>query len=442
MTARQVYEGVLIELNKVQAPSLLLEDFNYLFNKAIYQYINKKYNIYDVNQQSTDDVRVLKSTAILKPIHPLSQYDTVEQGGQQVKLYHSNAYGEKTTNVTSLNSLYGATYEFELPADYLHLLNCVCNFKVKKQFKCYDAGTYVQFGATRLTADAWSQIINNFYMRPQYKRPYYYIHNVNKFDYLPTDGWVGDEEYLSWENQTKNAINGSIKPREGESIVSELPDTNTIPYSAESKIMDPSSSTPCETDLGIKLQGSDMGTDVRNLTVQDSCDPSVSVNKYAGGGVTDNENAYELYKDGRIIKDGSNRVDAETFNLGQLKTDGHREHLGFDTNPVEKMGKVRYGNASKVRLEVRYGKDNSLFELTNIWVDYIKSPQHIRLTQEQLDLTEDTSQKMEFPDYVCQEIINELVHIVMENSSDPRMQTHPAFSQSIAAPAQAQAPAK
>ena len=453
MTARQVYEGVLIELNKVQAPSLLLEDFNYLFNKAIYQYINKKYNIYDVNQQSTDDVRVLKSTAILKPIHPLSQYDPVAQEGQQDELYHYNAYGEKTTNVTSLNSLYGATYEFELPADYLHLLNCVCNFKVKKQFKCYDAGTYVQFGATRLTADAWSQIINNFYMRPQYKRPYYYIHNVNKFDYLPTDGWVGDEKYLSWENQTKNAINGRLQPgegREGEGseedkrkTVSELPGTNTIEYSAGSKIKDPSSSTPCKEELGVKLQGLDMGTDVRNLTVQDSCDPSVSANKYAGGGVTDNENAYELYNDGEIIKDGSNRIDAETFNLGQYnKTTKHREHLGFDTNPVEKIGKVRYGNASKVRLEVRYGKDNSLFELTNIWVDYIKSPQHIRLTQEQLDLTEDTSQKMEFPDYVCQEIINELVHIVMENSSDPRMQTHPAFSQSIAAPAQAQAPAK
>jgi len=35
MTARQVWEGVLIEMNKTQAPSLLLEDFNYLFNKAI-----------------------------------------------------------------------------------------------------------------------------------------------------------------------------------------------------------------------------------------------------------------------------------------------------------------------------------------------------------------------------------------------------------------------
>lgn len=41
-----------------------------------------------------------------------------------------------------------------------------------------------------------------------------------------------------------------------------------------------------------------------------------------------------------------------------------------------------------------------------------------------MDLTEDTSQIMEFPDYVCQEIINELVHIVMENGSNPRLQTH------------------
>jgi len=28
---------------------------------------------------------------------------------------------------------------------------------------------------------------------------------------------------------------------------------------------------------------------------------------------------------------------------------------------------------------------------------------------------------LEFPDYVCQEIINELVHIVMENISDQRL---------------------
>ena len=63
-----------------------------------------------------------------------------------------------------------------------------------------------------------------------------------------------------------------------------------------------------------------------------------------------------------------------------------------------------------------------------------------KLTQEQLDKTQDTSQIMEFPNYVCQEIINEFVHLVMENISDQRLQTHPVVSQSIANPTQAQTP--
>ena len=67
MTARQVFEATLIELSKIQAPSLKLYEFNYLFNKAINQYINKVYNVYDINQQTTDDLRVLKATTFLTP---------------------------------------------------------------------------------------------------------------------------------------------------------------------------------------------------------------------------------------------------------------------------------------------------------------------------------------------------------------------------------------
>lgn len=67
MTSRQMFEGLLTELSKTNAPSMLLADFNYFLNKAVNSYINKRYNIYDVNQQTTDDLRVLKSTAILKP---------------------------------------------------------------------------------------------------------------------------------------------------------------------------------------------------------------------------------------------------------------------------------------------------------------------------------------------------------------------------------------
>ncbi len=318
MTARQVYEGVLIELNKVEAPSLLLEDFNYLFNKAVYQYINTRYNIYDINQQTTDDVRVLKATAILP-----------------VKLAADAYTGDDVTGngVTASNALYGATYEVILPSDYLHILNCVCNYKVKKQFKCYNPDSFVQFSARRLTSDLWSQIINNFYMRPMYKRPYFYIHNVNTNVANPTN-----------------------------------------PYQASTN----------------------SGTDITSATTSDG---TTTVT----GGLP------------KTIKIGNNAVDA-----------------------VERSGQIRFGNTSQVRMEIRYGKDTSLFELVNVYIDYLKTPQNIRLTQEQLDLTEDTSQMMEFPDYVCQEIINVLVKLVMENSSDPRLQTHIPVNTTIANPAQAQ----
>lgn len=295
MTSRQVYEAMLIEMNKVEAPSMLLEDFNYFFNKAIYQYINKKYNIYDTNQQSTDDIRVLKSTAVLTP-----------------KTVTTNSYGD-----TGTDSLYGGIVEFDLPQDYLHLLNCICNYAVIKQFKCYNKDSEVQFSARRLTSDMWSQIINNFYMRPMYRRPYYFIHNVNNPN-----------------NKT------------------------TIPTAGQ---------------------------------------PSVDVEP------------------------------SRTITIGTTTSDF-----------IEQSAINRYGNSEPIRLEIRYGKDSTVFKLNKIYVDYIKTPQHIRLTQEQLDLTEDTSQVMEFPDYVCQEIINELVKLMMENASDPRLQTNIPINQTIASPVQQQ----
>lgn len=66
MTEREFYQHSLIEINKLEAPSLLLEDFNYLANKAIQQYVNKVYNRYDINQQSTDDLRALKRSVALE----------------------------------------------------------------------------------------------------------------------------------------------------------------------------------------------------------------------------------------------------------------------------------------------------------------------------------------------------------------------------------------
>ena len=44
MTSKQIYEATAIELSRVQAPALKLYEFNYLFNQAIRQFVNKVYN--------------------------------------------------------------------------------------------------------------------------------------------------------------------------------------------------------------------------------------------------------------------------------------------------------------------------------------------------------------------------------------------------------------
>lgn len=295
MTARELYEYALIELNKLEAPSLLLEDYNYFINKAVQQYINLVYAKLEIDQQSTDDIRVLKTSAILKPI----------------RLSEDPAYSHLS------NGLFKSSYYVDLPADYMHLLNCIVEYKVGvSNFKCYNRGDMVYFAARRLTPDMYTQVLNNAYMRPMYKRPYYYLNNINT--------------------------------------------ANTI-------VTNPS-----------------MDTAILDANKENNETPSTLV----------------------------------------------------DSN--NKQGD-RLSNPSIVRLELRYGNDDGVFVPNNIYVDYLKSPMYIRLTQEQINSTLDYSQVLEFPDYVCFEIANIFVRLLMENTSDPRLQTNMPINNTIAAPAAIQA---
>ena len=369
MTARQVWEGMLTELSKVNAPSMLLQDFNYFFNKAINQYINKRYNIYDISQQSTDDLRVLKATSVL---------DVNKSEGKAPFSVLSNLGAGKSR-------LLGATYEVDLPPDYLHILNCVCIYRVNKNWKCYNAGDYVQFSARRLTADSWSVIVNDYYNRPLPERPYFYIHNVNLNEQLPTNP-------LSTSNPNGTDLNDEYDVK---------PSNITVRYYLENK--------------------------------EDGGTTEVFVK---GTNVYSDKTCTTLLSDVTL---GQLTVDYKA--TSPLNKSNFPREISFNNttiDAVEKETAQRYGNASKVRMEIRYGHDDTVFTLVKVFVDYIKTPQYIRLTQEQVNLTEDTSQIMEFPDYVCQEIINELTTLVMENTADPRLQTHIPVTQTIANPAQQQ----
>lgn len=461
MTAREVYEAILIEINKTDTPDILLEDFNYLFNKAINQYVNKSYNKYDINQQSTDDLRVLKATSLLNPVK-------------------CHAYG----GLTSIGRMMGATYEVILPQDYLHILNCICIYEVRKTTKCYNKGDVWRRQAEKLTADKYSQVLDNMWLKPTYRRPYYYIHNVNIENRIiqPTDP-IRDWSFYREGNNGRFYV-GLIEPTSenylnllnGEfSIDNSSTMFNTMNYSNESSYV---YFIVHKSNTLTVLDGNNndspfvvVTTKIAQINDFDIYKTNGFVNGKIKVFVTGEENSEELSEG--LIRVGTDFQEGGLSNLyynREIDEIGVEKDLGEDafgnkihlvtedkgvphgmqinlgngeygkTSLVERSAQVRYGNTSQVRMEIRYGTDDSIFKLSKVYIDYIKAPQHIRLTQEQLDLTEDTSQMLEFPDYVCQEIVNELVHLIMENTVNQRLSTHPVVSQSIANPTQQQAP--
>lgn len=276
MTILEFYEHVLIELNKVKAPSLLLEDFNYFANKAVQQYINEIYNRYDINQQSTDDLSALK----------ISAQEFLQ------KINFEDIDGDITINYFPGED---AGWYIILPTNYLHMLNCVVTFKRRSNAninKCDNIGNKgeVISMARRLTSDMFPSVIHNAYLKPSYKCPYYFINNTK----------------------------------------------------------------------------------------------------------------YEV------------ELDAAT-ELEMILT-------GFDTDDFE--------NTSRCRIEIRCG-DTSKYYPYKVYFDYLKVPKKIKLTYEQANAVEDLTDKLEFPEYVCYEIINRMVRLILENISDPRLQTNIPINQTI-----------
>lgn len=291
MTLRQSFEFALIECNKLKAPSILLEDFIYLFNKAIQQYINSVYNRVEYNQQSSDDLNVLQTTTTID-----------------------------ASNVVSTTKFNDTIWKLELPKDYVHLLNCIAEFSNDETNKCENNARTITSPCQRLTADLYPGILNNYYMRPSQKKPYYYIINNNIQNEVPTNDKMDHEEGYRPEYE-------------------EITEEPTFP----------------------------------SLT------------------------------------------DTENHRFWALKKEGSR-----------------IANQSVVNIEIHTGSSN--WKLNRLYVTYIKAPKYYSMTQDQVLAVEDNTPVLEFPDYVCYEIINIYVRLFLENASDPRLQTNVPINQTIAVP--------
>ena len=291
MTIRNAYDYILIECNKAKAPSLLLEDFVYFFNKAIQQWVNLCYNKCEYNQQSSDDLGFLQTYTIINPIKD----SFISNNGDNI-------------------------WKFILPNNYIHMLNCIAEFTITSNNNhCNTNKTkIVSSNCQRLTADLYGGILNNYYTKPSYKKPYYYIIN--------NESETNDENFK--EQFGKDTLVDGI---------------GYIP---------------------------------------------VKYNKT-------NDSTLDTYYD---LKEQLSRI----------------------------------SNQSPLILEIHVGK--STYKLNKLYITYLKAPMYVSINQEELLAIEDTTQILEFSDYVCYEIINICLKLILENSSNPRLQTNIPINQSIATP--------
>lgn len=232
MTAREVYEATLVEANKVNAPTFTIEEFNYLATKSLLAFGNERYNFYNVNQQLSDDLRVLLKTAkfsfnadtwnpttskvvtvdadgsgspdgiYVSSLNDIKSGDTVattDTGANSfsVSVDYANAeypYQISTTDrgVSPGSKLYirqskltdgdfvadittDRVLSLTLPAsDYFHILSVRTYWSGRKT---NGASAKLVFPAKRLTYDMLNQIENNVYMRPRYSRPYFMVYD-------------------------------------------------------------------------------------------------------------------------------------------------------------------------------------------------------------------------------------------------------------------------
>ena len=97
---------------------------------------------------------------------------------------------------------------------------------------------------------------------------------------------------------------------------------------------------------------------------------------YVKDGIVYKEDTYATKIGGATMDDLSTKiVEGETTKSNFPRT----IKLGKpDSRPevstVDRDTGTRYGNASNVRMEIRYGQDNSVFILEKVLVDYIKAP--------------------------------------------------------------------
>ena len=144
-TARQAYIDILTELVKEESPTLYLEDYLYFYNKAISEYMKTRYELFEVNQQLTDDMRAWKKDF---------QASTLE-----ISIDDISKKGDSTKEL------------------YRHLLSCLIDVTLTRPNSRCDqrVNTTQTYKVTRMSSEIKAGLLGNSYLQAEFYRPYFEV---------------------------------------------------------------------------------------------------------------------------------------------------------------------------------------------------------------------------------------------------------------------------
>lgn len=348
MTVRDVYEASLVEINKENAQSFTIEEFNYVINKSILAFVNEKYNFYAANQQISDDLRVFVKN------QTFSIDDTVDIDGSPTTYTLNPTTGQLLTTIIT-----GA-----LSADLSTTRDIA-------------TGDTVYFGEDTTNGYLVGVITDN------------------SFAFTP-------------------AVPATTTYDRGTEIKLEVAPIAIV--AGETSVT--SARTPFITFSS---------SDYLHLI---SCRVTWKTQRPSQTTVT-----YLVFPAKRLTYDMLNAIQNNTYlspapNRPYYQVFDNISNSGVVTAPAAIKDIRAYQN--KPRMKIHVGSANSVMEMRSVEFDYLKIPETIVMYDSDIfSATGDTSQVLELPDYLLNEIVKRCTIYLLEKASDPRIQTQPAFNQEI-----------
>lgn len=375
MTALDLYNATLIELNKVNAPTFTVEQFNYFVNKAIQAYIDQRYSFYAVNQQLTDDLRVLLSV-----YHAFSLEKLNNDSGQVVRHWEQidegGLYKTALIYVTSIEGFnVGTEIQFEGFSETFIITELISTPGGAGNWTSIRISPYLIFGVSgsgiAIPAGAVYEDIGADPADPQIRMnlllgaKILFVHKSFKITDSPSGG-----KLATFTIGLRNYYHALA--------------VRTY-----------------WTDLREHVNRDITGCDYTKIKAMSRMYPAKRLTYDMLANIESNAYLRPMYRQPYYL------LHNHPFNFGTLNLDDTND--GFQNSP---------------QVEVHLGTVPKGLTLEMVEFDYLKLPETVALTEEEVYVNDiDTSQLLEWPDYLNSEILKNLVSYFLENTANPRMQS-------------------